>query len=131
MVKLSDEEWADLLATLRTEVIRSGYADWDRSAFAALETNDQAASFESYLTKLIAVLKIGSGAHRQGIRAGLSELLRDADNRPVVDATLIDDEGYEQDSLLDGRPTDALLSALADVHTDLFTGGGGYYGGAG
>ncbi len=129
MVEFSDDEWNDLLDTLRIEVIRAGYADWDRSAFAAMETDGRAAAVEDYLTSLIRLLKIGSGPYRTGLRSALSNLVQDADGRPVAEAYLVDDEGYEQASLLDGRSTDQLLAGLTGVHDDLFSGGGGYYGG--
>lgn len=115
----TDDEWNGILETLRSEVVRAGYGDWDRHAYAALEADTDRTAVRDYLTWFIGALEVGSSRYRKATCQALADLVVDTDGRPIRAGELIDADGSGRD---DRRtdPTDDLLSRLTDLRVYFF-----------
>ncbi|MNV27457.1 hypothetical protein D3C71_1186080 [compost metagenome] len=89
----TDEEWRDLFASYRLEVVRAGFGDWDRLACAEPTEQSPRAAFRRYARDFVYLLKARGQENRANLISRLGELVRDREGRPVSDVRIVSADG--------------------------------------
>lgn len=115
----SDEDWRDLFAAYRLEVVRAGFGDWDRLASADLPDHSIRAAFRSYARDFVYLLKTRGHEYRATLIKRLGERIQDTEGRPITDVRIVSADGEGRHLLeLPIGPDES--RAFADLNHDLF-----------
>lgn len=92
----SEDEWRELFAVYRLEVVRAGFGDWDRRACADREDQTAQIAFRRYTRDFVLLLKTLDPDYRKSLIEDLGERVQDVHGRPVSDVRVVLGDGESQ-----------------------------------